>query len=174
MASGSDPPQRPPTGGQRKGKGIAIDPPRRRRPNIIRIGDAGHAMLSSTQRPHTSMPTQPPARSAPTQAPARTAPAHPPARPVSTPHLSPIHMIPNPGFQQTPGTSSCHFVPETMPDAHMSDHDYSTGHTPDQTQVEQDGDEQEEVEQQEVDQEVVDDIEMLHDGRVVIRPAGNG
>ena len=150
--SGSDPPRRP-TGG--KGKEIAIGPPRRRRPNIIRIADAGYATLSSTQRPCTSTPSaQAPARPVPT-----TQPPVPSAS-VPVPDWPPIFMVPTPGFQQT------HAGPSS---SHLSDHDYSTGHRPDQ-----DEDEEQEVEQQEVDQDVVDDIQMLHDGRVAIIPADKG
>ena len=163
--SGSDP-LRPPTGGQRKGKGIVVDPPRRRRPNIIRIEDAGYARLSSTQRPRTSRPTQAPASSAPTQPTSHSAPTQPAGPSASTP----IYMMPTPGFQQTLGASSSHFVPETVPDTHLSDHEFSTGQAPDQTGVDHD----EEVEQQEDEQEVRDDIQMLRDGRVAIRPAGRG
>ena len=68
-------------------------------------------------------------------------------------------MVPTPGYHQT------HVGPSS---SHLSDHDYSTGHRPDQ-----DEDEQQEVDQ-DVDMDVADDIQMLHDDRVVITPAGKG
>ena len=73
-------------------------------------------------------------------------------------------MVPTPGYHQT------HVGPSS---SHLSEHDYSTGQRADQ-----DEDEQQEVDQQEVDQDVdmdvADDIQMLHDGRVAITPAGKG
>ena len=70
-------------------------------------------------------------------------------------------------------------MPDPVADAHQSDHDYSTGHTPDHSDFGHDEEEQE-VQQEEVHQgedeqgeeQEPETLEMLHDGRVVIKPSG--